>query len=239
MNGSLAVMMKRLNFLLVLAMLCGPEWLMAQCKTFKLSDRGDTLNCVDTRNRKQGPWLVQVPEMRGNPGYEEEGSYVDDKKEGIWRRYTMEGDLVAVEAYHWGMLHGKSSYYSVLGLEREEGWWAINPNKLYDTIEVPDLYEDGKYTTVILKNEGRSLRHGTWRWFDPTTGFVQRTEEFIRDSAVSGLEAFGMSNSRTKKQPADTGKNGKKNEKPAVVQEYEKKNSGKKKVKVRDGSTGY
>ncbi|QGW28169.1 hypothetical protein [Phnomibacter ginsenosidimutans] len=114
-------MMKRLNFLLVLAMLCGPEWLMAQCKTFKLSDRGDTLNCVDTRNRKQGPWLVQVPEMRGNPGYEEEGSYVDDKKEGIWRRYTMEGDLVAVEAYHWGMLHGKSSYYSVLGLEREEG----------------------------------------------------------------------------------------------------------------------
>jgi hypothetical protein len=230
--------MKKTIFLLVIGLsIAAMNQVWAQCKTFKLSDRGDTLNCVDKKGLKQGPWLVSVPELRGNPGYEEEGEFIDDKKEGIWRRFTLEGDLVAVESYKWGMLNGKSQFYSVLGLEREEGWWAINPNKEYDTIEVPDLFEDGVYKTVIIKNEGRSLKHGTWTWWDPTTGFVQRTEEFIRDSAVNALAAFGIS-ARSKKTPADTGTTKKKVEKPAVVQEYEKNNANKKKIKVRDGSTG-
>lgn len=220
--------------LLLLAHLVAP----AQCKTFKLSDRGDTLNCVDHSGKKQGKWVLKVAEQRGERGYEEEGTYVDDKKEGVWRRYSPEGDLLAVERYRWGLLNGKSQYYSVLGLEREESWWAMDPGKQFDTIDVPDLYEDGKYTQVVVKNEGYSMRNGTWTWYDPTTGFVQRTEDFIRDSAVSPLGAFGI---KAKKPTGEPGKPGdpKKTEKPAVVQEWEKKNSGKKKVKVRDGSTGY
>ncbi|HSC52411.1 MAG TPA: hypothetical protein VLC98_02240 [Phnomibacter sp.] len=209
----------------------------AQCKSFKLSDRGDTLNCIDRKGLKQGPWLVKVPELRGTPGYEEEGEFYNDKKEGTWRRFTIEGDLMAIENYKWGMLSGKSQYFSVLGLEREEGWWAINPNKAYDTIDVPDLFTDGVYKTVIVKNEGHSMRHGSWTWYDPMTGYVQRTEEFIRDSAVNPLQAFGIS-ARSKKAPADTGTAKKKTEKPVAVQEYEKKNANKKKIKVRDGSTG-
>jgi antitoxin component YwqK of YwqJK toxin-antitoxin module len=230
--------MKKIIFLLLVCVcVAGLENIWAQCKTFKLSDRGDTLNCVDRNGLKQGPWLVQVAELRGNPGYEEEGEFIDDKKEGIWRRYTMEGDMVAVESYKWGMLNGKSQFYSVLGLEREEGWWAINPKKKYDTIEVPDLFQDGVYKSVVIKNEGRSFKHGTWTWYDPTTGFVQRTEEFIRDSSVNPLDAFGIS-ARSNKKASDTATTKKKTEKPAVVQEYEK-NNAKKKIKVRDGSTGY
>ncbi len=230
--------MKKIIFLLIICLASAAmQNVWAQCKTFKISDRGDTLNCVDRSGLKQGSWIVQVPELRGNPGYEEEGEFIDDKKEGIWRRYTLEGDMVAVESYKWGMMNGKSQFYSVLGLEREEGWWAINPNKKYDTIDVPDLFEDGVYKTVVIKNEGRSFKHGTWTWYDPTTGFVQRTEEFIRDSSVNPLAAFGIS-ARSKKATSDTGTAKKKNEKPAVVQEYEKNNT-KKKVKVRDGSTGY
>jgi len=230
--------MKKIIFLLLVGIcIAALDDAWAQCKTFKLSDRGDTLNCVDRKGLKQGPWLVAVPELRGNPGYEEEGEFIDDKKEGIWRRYTIEGDMVAVESYKWGMLNGKSQFYSVLGLEREEGWWAINPMKAYDTIDVPDLFEDGVYKSVVIKNEGRSFKHGTWTWWDPTTGFVQRTEEFIRDSSVNPLAAFGIS-ARSKKAPADTGTAKKKTEKPSIVQEYEKNNSNKKKIKVRDGSTG-
>lgn len=217
--------------------LLGQSSAMAQCKTFKLSDRGDTLNCVDKHGKKQGSWVVSMPELRGNPGYEEEGEYLDDKRFGIWRKYTPQGDLMAVESYSWGLKNGKSQYYSLLGLEREESWWAIDPVKAYDTFDVPDLYEDGKYRQVVVKNEGRSMRHGTWTWYDTQTGFVQRTEDFIRDSAINPLAVFGLSNKR-KKEPADSGKTAKKPEKPSVVQEWEKKNAGKKKIKVRDGSTG-
>lgn len=211
----------------------------AQCKTFALSDRGDTLNCVDFKGMKQGPWLQKFPELRGNPGYEEEGVYKNDKKEGVWRKYNEQGDVLAVESYKWGLLHGKCSYYSLLGLEREEGWWAIDPGKLYDTIDVPDLFTDGVYHKVVIKNEGRSLKQGTWRTFDPMTGRITSTQEYIRDSAVGVLGSMGV---KTKppangNNPGDTTK--KKVEKPSIVSEWEEKNKGKKKVKVRDGSIGY
>ncbi|HSK13013.1 MAG TPA: hypothetical protein VK907_07335, partial [Phnomibacter sp.] len=73
-----------------------------QYRSYKLSDRGDTLNCIDMNGLKQGPWLERFPELRGNPGYEEEGEYVDGKKEGVWRKYTLQGDIMAVESYRWG-----------------------------------------------------------------------------------------------------------------------------------------
>ena len=210
----------------------------SQCASFKLSDRGDTLNCIDQKGQKQGNWLVTVPELRGQPGHEEEGRFVDDKKEGIWRSYNPQGDLLAVENYKWGLLNGKSQYYSVLGLEREEGWWAIDPTKKYDTVDVPDLYEDGKYTKAVVKNEYRSMRHGKWTWYDPQTGYVQRTEDFIRDSAVNPLGMFGVK-TREKPQRADSILAGKKPVKPSIVEAWEKKNAGKKKVVVRDGAAGF
>jgi hypothetical protein len=226
------------QWMILVVFLAVADFVMAQCKTFKLSDRGDTLNCVDLKGRKQGPWVERIPELRGNPGYEEEGVYIDGRKEGTWRKYTQQGDALAVENYKWGLKNGKCQYFTFMGLEREESWWAMDPKKLYDTFDIPDLYEDGKYHKVVVKNEGHSMKHGKWTWYDPQTGFIQRSEEFIRDSAVNPLAAFGISN-KAKKEPADTGKTTKKTEKPSIVQEWEKKNSGKKKVKVRDGSTGY
>lgn len=223
--------------ILALTCLLG-QGVIAQCKTYKLSDQGDTLNCVDMKGWKQGKWLIQVPELRGTPGHEEEGIYIDDRKEGLWRTFSTEGDVQAVQTYKWGLLNGKSQYFSLQGLEREESWWAIDPDKLYDTIEVPDLYKPDVTRMVAVKNEGHSMKHGKWKWFDPMTGFDQRTEEYYRDSAVNQLAVFGVAsaNSRSKRLPKDT--SAKKNEKPLVIQEWEKKNSGKRKVKFQDGSTG-
>lgn len=211
---------------------------ISQCHTFQLTDRGDTINCLDKKGQKQGPWLEVFPELRGNPGYEEEGTYKDGKKEGTWRRYSLQGDILAIESYNWGLKNGKCQYFSLLGLEREESWWAIDPKQPYDTIEVPDLYVDGDYRTVVVANEGRSMKHGTWNFYDAQTGRIQKTEEFIRDSAVGILGALGIttkkSNPTEKKEDEP-----KKVDKPSIVQDWEKKNAGKKKIKVRDGSTGY
>jgi antitoxin component YwqK of YwqJK toxin-antitoxin module len=211
----------------------------AQCVTFKLTDRGDTINCIDKKGVKQGPWLELFPELRGNPGYEEEGVYVNGIKEGVWRRFSLQGDILSVENYKWGLLNGKSAYYSLSGLEREESWWAIDPTKKYDTIDVPDLYVDGSFRKVIVPNEGRSMKHGTWNYYNPMTGRIESSQEYIRDSAVGVLGALGI-NQRTQNGKSNTDTSApKKAEKPATVLEWEKKNSGKKKVVVRDGSTGY
>ena len=54
----------------------------SQCRTFKIGVRGDTLNCVDIKGKKQGRWVNELPPLRGEKGYEEQGVYINDKKEG-------------------------------------------------------------------------------------------------------------------------------------------------------------
>jgi hypothetical protein len=210
----------------------------AQCKTFRLSDKGDTLNCVDFKGKKQGKWIIKEPAVRGNPGFEEEGVFVNDLKEGVWKKFTEQGDVDAVETYRWGLLDGKSLYYSLQGLEREENWRAIDPAKLYDTLDVPDLYDPAITRQVVVKNDGISLKHGKFIWFDAATGYEVKREDYFRDSAINSLATFGLKKGDGKN-ASDTTGTAKKKEKPPTVLEWEKKNSGKKKVVVRDGAAGY
>src|SRR5450432_2563365 len=74
----------------------------AQYKTYKLSPRGDTLNAIDNKGLKQGKWVLHVDELRGEPGYEEEGIFVNDKRDGIWRKYNLNSDAIAIENYKYG-----------------------------------------------------------------------------------------------------------------------------------------
>ena len=71
----------------------------AQLKSFIISVKGDTLNQIDNNNKKQGPWVIHVDALRGEQGYEEEGYFADDKREGVWRKYNLVGDLTAIENY--------------------------------------------------------------------------------------------------------------------------------------------
>ena len=101
----------------------------SQCKTYTLSATGDTLNCTDKRNHKQGKWIERVNPLRGNPGYEEEGQYISDRREGLWRKYNLAGDVLNMQNYRWGLLDGKAQYFTIDGLEHEESWRAIDPEK--------------------------------------------------------------------------------------------------------------
>lgn len=223
-------------FLLV-ALVFNHEMVDAQCKTYLIGTKGDTLNCTDSKGLKQGVWIEKTPELRGNAGFDEEGMYKDGRKEGTWRRFSLQGDVEYVQQYRWGLLSGKSVFYNLMGIEREENWYAINPDKQYDTIDVPDLYDMNKTNSVVVKNEGRSIKHGAWKFFDPQTGRVQRTENYFKDSLVDGLAAFGVTNKFAR--PArDTTKSKSDIKKPSALLEWEKKNAGKKKVKYQDGSTG-
>ena len=217
----------------------------SQCKTYIIGVYGDTLNCTDMKGMKQGRWVNQLPPLRGEPGYEEQGAYINDKKEGKWQQFTLDGDLLAIENYRWGNKNGKSFYYTRVGQPiREESWKAVNPDDPYDTVDVYDLKDPSKVMDrAIIKLDGHTLRHGTWKFFDPDFGTVIKTENYKLDKLVTAAELdelapIDISTGSTAKAVSDTA--GKKSTvKPKTVLEYEKKNSGKKSVKVRDGRTGY
>lgn len=216
-----------------------------QWKDFVISVKGDTLNRVDMKGQKQGPWSVHVATLRGERGYEEEGFYENDLKEGTWKKYSLEGVKIAEENYRWGKLSGRQQYFTYNGgLLRVENWRAIDPSVAYDTVPVFDLKDPSKVLNyVVVKNEGVSLKHGKWAYYDPREGIIEATETYVMNklqnddgsmTADDDLRPIDVSVSKAK---ADTV--GKKTvSKPQVILDYEKKNSGKKKVKVRDGSTG-
>ena len=202
----------------------------AQYKTFQLNDARDTINAIDKNDLKQGKWVIHVDEIRGEPGYEEEGIFVKGKKEGIWRQYSLTGDIIAVEYYTRGGKDGIQQYYTYLGdLIRQESWRAYNPDAPYDTIPV---YGDGNNDIVdykIIKAEQYSVKHGEWKYFEAGSGRLVKVEKYDRGL----LETPAGSPNMTKAPTIDKNK---KVEKTPEMLEWEKKNSGKKKA-LRDGRT--
>lgn len=207
----------------------------AQWKSYIIGVKGDTLNRVDVNDLKQGRWVIHVDPLRGEPGYEEEGVYKDSKKEGVWRSYSLVGDLISIENYKWGYKNGKCSYFNLNGLVREESWKAVDPKNPYDTVDVPDLTTDAVYKRVI-KVEGYTVKHGTWNYYDPQTGALIKSEEYVLDRLVEPKKKTSLAVSDSTTAKNDTLSTSK--VKPKEVLEYEKKNSKKKKIHVRDGETG-
>lgn len=207
----------------------------AQCKTYIIGNRGDTLNCTDYNNLKQGKWINKMPPLRGEPGYEEEGVYESSKKTGVWRMYNLIGDVIGVENYKWGYKDGKSYYYNLYGLLREESWRATNPKNPYDTIEVPSMSGDTIFMKVI-KVDASTVKFGTWKYYNPQYSVLLKSENYVLDTLVPGsVKLASFRNTRDTMGMAILDSSARK--KPPEVLEYEKKNK-KKKIKVRDGATG-
>ncbi len=217
-----------------------------QLKSYTLSVHGDTLNRVDAKGLKQGPWINKVENLRGERGYEEEGYFEDDRKVGVWKKFALEnGVKIAEENYKWGKLNGKSKYFTYNGgLEREESWRAIDPKRQFDTVALYDLNDPTKeIDRIIVKNEGSSVKHGKWVYYDPVQGVIVETEHYVLNRlttddgkvvADDDVKPIGFN----KYTPSVDSAGKKTAAKPQAILDFEKKNSGKKKVKVKDGSTG-
>ena len=202
--------------------------LSAQYKDFKFNAKGDTINIVGRDGIKQGKWVIRVAELRGEPGYEEEGLFKNGNREGVWRRYTLDGDLLAVENYKRGGKHGVQQYFTFLGEPlRDESWKGYDPEAPYDTIPIYGTGSNEIVEFKIVKAEQYSVKQGEWRFYDPS-GAVVRTEQWERNViAKPGSTAPSVVAVEKKKKP----------EKTAEMLEWEKKNSGKKGA-LRDGRTG-
>lgn len=201
-----------------------------------ITEQGDTLNRHDAEGRRHGPWVVHVDPLRGQPGYEEEGVYRHGRKEGVWRRFSLQGDIVAVENFKGGFRDGKQQYFTRLGQPlREESWKAVDPANPYDTIEVPDLDNPMVSHTKVIRLEADEVPNGTWTYFDTMTGAVVKRETYVSGQKLNMPAGGGPSPLPGAKGTVPTDKP---RPKPKAVEEWEKKNTGKKRVTVRDGSTG-
>ena len=216
--------MRLISLFLVLVCLEG----FGQQKAYIIGANGDTLDRTDSKGLKQGKWINHYEEVRGEPGYEEEGEYKNNRKEGGWRLYNLQGDLVGLEFYRWGNKDGVCQYFNGSGeLIREEGWKAMNPEHQYDTFQIEDVDHLDQYKTVIVKNQGIAIKNGTWKFYTPSTGMIYRTETYTLGKLETPHPVGRDSTSKVAKSQL----------KPKEVQDFEKKNAGKKKIKVRDGST--
>lgn len=218
--------LKAITFLLAL----GVGRTEAQCLTYKLDDKGDTLNCVDQHHKKQGRWVIHQDELRGEPAYDEQGIFEDDAKEGVWKRFDGMGDLIAVENYKWGSKDGVQEYFTMAGEPlREESWLSANPKNPYDTVTVyDDPHNPFKANRRVVKLDASTVKNGTWKYYDPSLGTVAKTENYVLGKLQNGgLTAMRPTTDSAGAKP------------PPEVEQYNKKNSGKKKYDIRTGQTGY
>jgi hypothetical protein len=231
-----------MRYLIVFALLISVQG-FGQWKNYIIGVKGDTLNRVDLRGKQQGPWVVHVDDLRGERGYEEEGNFLNGQKTGTWRKFSLEGDLIAVENYRWGQKDGKSVYLNTNGDPvREESWRAVDPKNPYDTIDVVDPSNPSHILRKqIIKLEGYTLKNGTWKYYDNLSGKLEKTEHWVFDKLKEDNEddmapIAVTDDGKEESKPKAVEK--KEKVKPKEVVEFEKKNSGRKKIRVRDGATG-
>jgi hypothetical protein len=219
----------------------------AQCKEFFIASNGDTLNCIDVTGIKRGKWINHYDELRGEPGYEEEGVYINGEKTGVWRVFSLQGDLIGVENYKLGFKHGIQKYFDFSGrLLREESWLAYDPANPYETVDVYDINNPNKVYRVQVKVEGSTVPHGIWKTYDPDTQKIIEKTNYILGKVDDGTgTANGIFKKDETSESEEVNNDNKENKqpekskpKPKEVENYEKTNKGKKKIKVRTGDTG-
>ncbi len=202
----------------------------AQYKSFEISAKKDTINATKLDGTKTGKWVKTVPELRGEPGHVEEGLYKDGYKHGVWRKYSIPGDLLSVENYFNGGKDGLQQYFTYIGdLQREESWKAYDPDSPYDTVAIYGTGSNEILEYKLFKAEPYSVKHGEWKYYDVNTGALMKSETW----ELNNIKKPGAPQEKV----ADKTVAAKEVPKTPEMLEWEKKNRGKKGV-VRDGRTG-
>jgi len=134
-------------------------------------------NRVDAKKRKQGVWMERLPALREDPAYILEGTYLNDRKEGVWKKTTEDGDVVAEETYKNGALDGLCKYYYPNGKIMATGrMLAIDLEGQKDTVVTIDV-TTGEEKLVEVTRKGHSVRHGEWKLYDEDGGVLRETYE--------------------------------------------------------------
>jgi len=104
----------------------------AQPQSFELdpSNGRDSINIIDFKGLKQGRWII-FGKTKPNTCYQptskiEEGKYIDNRKNGIWKEYFCNGNAKNKITFQNGRPDGYAVMYHENGKVAEEGTWKIN-----------------------------------------------------------------------------------------------------------------
>lgn len=95
--------------------------------------KGETINVTDSTNKKQGKWIFFGEDMKNESGYQpdqlvEEGTYVNNKKDGLWIKYFPNGKPETEINYSNNRPNGEYKVYYENGQLQEHGVWKNNRN---------------------------------------------------------------------------------------------------------------
>jgi len=90
----------------------------------------DTINKTDSAGLKQGHWIIKN-NVKKLPNYSpdaivEEGKYVDNKKDGVWKMYYPNGKIKSEITFRKMKVDGFAKMYYENGCIQEEGLWQNN-----------------------------------------------------------------------------------------------------------------
>ncbi len=155
----------------------------------KKETNDDNLNKKDSKGKKQGMWLNKQEAAMGEPAYMEFGSYQDDRKTGMWYKIDFMGRIQSLENYSKGVLNGQSQYYNKGQLVCIGHYRGLNPDNKFDTfyVTIPETHLD---SLVILPSERGTLKHGLWRYYDPSSGQLTLEEEYQVDELIRSKKYY-------------------------------------------------
>lgn len=197
---------KQFLALMFFAIIIHPTLMLAQKKkitepnvvapiiSFDILENGDTINQLDSKQHRQGKWLIEHAEHYGESGYFEYGSYVNNIKIGRWQNFTLDGRILSDEFYKKGNKDGEAKYYEDGSLFCIGHFMALNSNKVYDTIEVEDPITN-QFNKISIKTDAGSVRHGFWTYYDTQTKEINKIVEYQVDEIVYEREYLSKKDS--------------------------------------------
>lgn len=140
-------------------------------------------NQTDARGKRQGLWVLSHGERMGEPGYTEVGTYDNGIKTGAWYKLAGEDGLQAMETFKNDVRDGEAKYFENGRMVAVGQYRGLNPKRERDTFLVEDPITGAQSLRSVATERG-SVRHGTWKFYDPATGRLVREEEWQVDELV-------------------------------------------------------
>ena len=121
-------------------------------------------NTTDSRGLKQGAWIIQGSMIK-DPAYApgatvEEGAYLNNEKEGLWKRYWPNGMIRSEVYFEHGKPQGPYKTYYANGKLEESG--RMHDGKLTDRFQ---RYHSNGIMKEDLKYDGEGNRHGKQTYY--------------------------------------------------------------------------
>jgi len=190
------------------------------CFIFSSSRAADSVNQLDAKGNRQGFWTITGTIARdvkypGN-GRVEEGSYIDGRKVGVWKRFWPSGKLRSEINYSSGLPSGNYTLFYENGKPEETGNWKYGRytgtfKRFYPNGKIQQVlnynadgwadglqqhyYDDGSVAMTCAMSAGKE--QGQLTWFEPrgvkfaaaqmSDGINSSSNELVTQSEIIGL----------------------------------------------------